>query len=129
VSLTDWQFEKMGLSRYTLPKLDGHKVLYKGKRFWIFEIDEKFPFQGYEAAHGQVIVYDKVYGGAVSCSMRTARGFEGTLTCAMDLVEVAGSSLQELLENSIEKMRFYEKHVAGSISSTTERPYRSRKIG
>lgn len=68
-------------------------------------------------------------GGAVSCSMKTARGFEGTLTCAMDLVEVAGSSLQELLENSIEKMRFYEKNVAGSISSTTARSYRSRKIG
>jgi hypothetical protein len=47
----------------------------------------------------------------------------------MDLVEVAGSSLQELLENSIEKMRFYEKNVAGSISSTTARSYRSRKIG
>ena len=119
----------MELSRYTPPKLDGHKILYKGKRFWIFEIDAKYPFQGYEGVHKQVIVYDKAYGVAVSCAMKTAQGFEGRLTCAMDSVEVAGSSLQKLLENSIEEMRFYEKHVSGGISPTTARPYRSRKIG
>jgi len=119
----------MGLSRYTLPKLDGHKILYKGKRFWIFEINEKYPFQGYESVREQVIVYDKVYGAVVSCAKKTAQGFEGILTCAMDRVEVAGSSLQELLETSIKSMRWYEKHCSGCISPRTARPYRSQKIG
>ena len=43
---------------YIYPDLNGHKVLYKGKRFWIFEISKEFPFRGYEE-FCDVIVYDK----------------------------------------------------------------------
>jgi hypothetical protein len=117
----------MGLNQYTLPKLEGHNVLYKGKRFWIFEISLIFPFGGYENNREQVIVYDKVYGAPVACACKTADGFDGALTGTMDRVEVGGATLQDFLTNTIDRMRSYEKHCAGFISSRTARPYRRRE--
>jgi hypothetical protein len=119
----------MGPDRYRPPDLNRHEVHYKGKRFWIFEISEECPFQGYEGPYAQIIVYDKTYGIAVACAKKLDRGFSGVLTCTIDRVEVKGSSLQSLLINSIKLMRFYEKHASGHISPRTSRPYLSRKIG
>ena len=117
----------MGSNHYKSPALDGHKILYKGKRFWIFEISMKYPFQGYEGVEDRVIIYDKVYGAPVACVVKNKVGFDGKLTDTMDTVEVGGKSLQDLLANTIDKMRFYEKQVAGFISPRTARPYRSQK--
>ena len=117
----------MGSNKYTLPKLNGHKVVYKGRRFWIFEIDEKHPFQGYEGIQDRLIVYDKVYGSPVASVGKTSRGFEGALIGTMDRVEVGGASTQDLLVNTVNTMRFYEKSFAGFISPETARPYRIRK--
>ena len=107
-------------SNYFYPAIKDHKVLYKGKRFWIFEISSEFPYQGYEK-HCDVIVYDKSYGAEIACVRKTANGYVGSLTGTMDSVSVSGGSPIELLESVINAMRSYERHFAGFNSPDTPR--------
>jgi hypothetical protein len=43
------------------PVLNGHKTLYKGRRYWVFEINNETPFQNYEGVC-QFLVFDKAVG-------------------------------------------------------------------
>ena len=83
-------------SDYIYPDLNGHKVLYKGKRFWIFEISKEFPFRGYEE-FCDVIVYDKKDGAEMAGAKKTTSGFIGSLIGPRESIEVSGSSPIELL--------------------------------
>ena len=107
-------------SKYLYPDIKDHKVLYKGKRFWIFEISSEFPYQGYEE-HCEVIVFDKGNGVDLACVKKTAYGYAGSLIGPQDSVSVSGNSPIELLESVINAMRMYERHFSGFISPSTPR--------
>ena len=117
----------MAVSRYTPPELLGHKILFKGKRFWIFEISNEYPFEDYEGAY-EIVLFDKVAAAPIAFARRTLNGFEGALSFTMDYVEVKGATPQELLANTIEMIRFYERHFVGRISASTPRVYRPKKV-
>lgn len=76
-------------SKYIYPDLNGHNVLYKGKRFWVFEISSEFPFEGYETSC-QVIVYDKEYGCEIAGAEKSTNGYSGSLIGPQDSVDVSG---------------------------------------
>ena len=107
-------------SKYIYPDLNGHKVLYKGKRFWVFEISAEFPFNGMEK-FCQVIVYDKEYGCEIASAENSTNGYFGSLIGPQESVEVSGGSPVELLDSVIYASRNYEKHFAGYISPSTPR--------
>ncbi len=107
-------------SNYTYPEIKDHKILYKGKRFWIFEISSAFPYKG-EQQRFDVIVYDKHYGADIAGVRKTANGYVGSLIGTMDSVSASGKSPIELLENVINAMRDYERHFSGSVSPDTPR--------
>lgn len=50
------------VSRYTPPKLNGHNVAFKGKRWWIIEVDDDHPFEGHPFDGEMFIVFDKLEG-------------------------------------------------------------------
>jgi len=107
-------------SNYTYPDLNGHKILYKGKRFWVFEISPEFPFEGQEK-NCEVIVYDKEYGCEIAGATINPSGYSGSLIGPQELVEVSGDSPEDLLDSVIELSRLYEKHSSGRISPFTPR--------
>lgn len=107
-------------SKYIYPDLNGHKILYKGKRFWVFEISTEYPFEGMEK-HCHVIVYDKEYGCDIAGAQKNADGYSGSLIGPQESVEVSGRSPVELLDSVIYAIRKYEKHFAGYISPSTPR--------
>ena len=117
----------MAVSLYTSPQLSGHKILFKGKRFWIFEISEEHPFEGFEDAC-EIVLFDKVAVAPIAFAKKTLDGFEGALSFTMEYVEVKGATPQELLANAIEMIRLYERHFAGRISASTPRAYRRKKV-
>ena len=51
--------------KYTQPKLNGNNVIYKGKRYWIFESNEN-DFQGFNKSDCELIFYDKLYDGVLA---------------------------------------------------------------
>ena len=107
-------------SNYTYPEIKDHKILYKGKRFWIFEISAEFPYEGNQEFF-DVIVYDKGYGADIAGVRKSANGYVGSLIGTMDSVSVSGKSPIELLESVINAMRRYERHCSGSVSPYTPR--------
>ena len=113
--------------RYTPPKLDGHNVLKRGKRFWIFEISAKYPFQGLEKNY-DIVVYDKAVDTCLACARKTSKGYEGELTFTQDRVDICGASPEELLTCTILACRLYEKHFSGRISPYSPRVYKSKKF-
>lgn len=105
-------------SKYIYPDLNGHKVLYKGKRFWVFEISSEFPFNGMEE-FCQIIVYDKEYGCEIAGAENSANGYYGSLIGPQNSVEVFGKSPEGLVDSVIAASRNYEKNFAGYISLST----------
>ena len=51
--------------KYTPPSLNGNKVIYKGKRYWIFETNEN-DFGGFDNSYCDLIFYDKLYDGILA---------------------------------------------------------------
>ena len=44
---------------YISPELAGHNVLYKGKRYWVIEVDAEHPFEWMDSETAHYAVYDK----------------------------------------------------------------------
>jgi hypothetical protein len=107
-------------SIYIYPELNGHKVLYRGKRFWVFEINSEFPFEGHES-YCDVIVFDKGHGDAMAGAKKTSKGYKGSIFDTLYTIEITGETPTELVDSTIEAWRSAEKNFAGVISQSTPR--------
>ena len=107
-------------SNYIYPELNGHKVLYRGKRFWVFEICLEFPFERLEENY-DVIVYDKDFGGAMGGAKKTSMGYVGDIFDTLYKIEIFGETPTELIDSALEAWRVAEKNFAGVISPSTPR--------
>ena len=114
-------------STYIYPNLNGNKILYKGKRFLVFEISSEFPFQGQEK-YCDLIVYDKAYGCEIAGAQKTSNGFVGSLIGPQNSVDVLGNNPIELVDSMINSFRFYEKYFAGFITPSTPRVRKRKRI-
>ena len=53
--------------RYSTPDLEGNRLAYKGRRFWIVEVLPGNSFQGFEPPEdGEFVVYDRYYDGPLA---------------------------------------------------------------
>jgi hypothetical protein len=107
-------------SKYIYPALKGHKILYKGKRFWVFEVSSEFPFEGYEE-YCNLIVYDKEGGCAVAGAHKTSKGYQGSIIGPQNSFEIFGKTPTELVDSAIAAFRRAEKHFSGYVSPSTPR--------
>jgi hypothetical protein len=64
------------------PKLFGHKVAYKGKRYWVIELDCDHSFEGFDVNCGEFVIFDmrdavviatgcKMKGGIYHCRLNS----------------------------------------------------------
>jgi len=84
---------------YTPPKLSGHKMLYKGKRYWAFEINQEHPFENYEQ-DCSIIIYDKLCGGVAAwCDMSGNGQFAGHMPYSQQSIEIEGKTIRDLVQN------------------------------
>ena len=44
---------------YTSPEIAGHNVPYKGKRYWVIEVDADHPFEWVDSEVANYAIYDK----------------------------------------------------------------------
>ncbi len=44
---------------YLPPEINGHNVPYKGKRYWVIEVDADHPFEWVDSETANFAVYDK----------------------------------------------------------------------
>jgi hypothetical protein len=60
--------------RYQSPEFSGHNIAFKGKRYWIIEVDEDHPFDWVSVDLGQLAVYDKELGTTIAFASKKRRG-------------------------------------------------------
>lgn len=94
---------------YTRPKLNGHPILYKGRRFWAFEVSDQFPYNR-EEEFSDVVVYDCL-NEVVMISGK--RGKDGSLTgyvpVGQDGIEVTGKDVKDFVDNAWATWKWCEK--------------------
>lgn len=96
-------------SGYAYPSLAGHNVLYKGRRYWVFEISSKNPYEGFEA-DCNTLVYDKSLDTPVAYCERNK---DGSITGYMDFgqasIDVSGKDAKDLVESVKATARWMER--------------------
>lgn len=70
---------------YTYPKLSRNKVVYKGKRYWIFETIEKPNFMGFDKSFCDLLMFDKLEDCVIATIKKTKRGFRVTLLSHVEI--------------------------------------------
>ncbi|MBU3614470.1 hypothetical protein ICN46_06125 [Polynucleobacter sp. Latsch14-2] len=81
----------------SLPKLSGHSVLHKDRRWVVFGISQEYPYDGYEA-DCSVLVFDRRYDSVVAFVDDSFNGYCNPSTFQESL-PVHGSGATELVES------------------------------
>ena len=96
--------------RYFKPALNGHKILYKGRRFWVFEVSKKFPFFGSEELD-KIVVFDGVYNRDICwCHINEKGEFEGLVPHGQHTLSVFGETIKELVNDVSRTVRWCERN-------------------
>lgn len=97
------------MTRYTPPTLTDHKVLYKGKRFWVFEANSDHPFEWVEDG---LVIWDKADGAILALAKRLDDGkYEGSLAFSNVEITFKANTLEELVKISDREAISYLKAV------------------
>lgn len=94
-------------SAYTPPKLNGQNVLYKGRRYWVFEINKDHPYDTYEDCC-DTIVYDKFFGTEAAFAIRQKDGsYEGDIPYGQQSIDFKAADAKDLVNTVI----YWEKWI------------------
>ena len=95
---------------YSKPKLNGHKVLYKGRRYWVFEVSDEFPYGGSEKID-KIVVYDGVYDTDVCwCHINDKGEFEGSVPYGQHTLGVSGTTVRDLVDDVSKTVKWCERN-------------------
>ena len=97
------------MRKYIPPTLSGHKVLYKSRRFWIFEIDKEHPYESFEESYA-LIVYDNLERCPAAFCQKDLSGDLnlGTFPYGMS---VSGKDYDSLIENIRKRQKLFRQLV------------------
>jgi hypothetical protein len=102
------------MTAYKQPKLNGHKILYKGRRFIAFEISKQFPFESFEDSY-QFAIFDGLYDATLAVGVINTKGaYQGEL--AFSVVEISippCKTIREFLDIAIKEQEAYFKTCGG----------------
>lgn len=101
------------LSRYSRPNLHGHKTLYKGKRYWVFEVSSEYPFEGYEEEFS-LVLYDCLYGGVITGGKMEEGKLKGYIQFGMGSIDVSGVTLRDFIEDAKATSNWVSREFGGS---------------
>lgn len=96
-------------SRYIKPDLSGHKVLYKGKRYWAFEISNDYPYENYEK-DCSIIIFDKLYGGVAAWVNKLPDStYKGDMPYSQQSIDISGNTVREMVDKVIHWTNWIER--------------------
>ena len=95
--------------KYFLPELNDHLVLYKGKRYWVFEIDDEHPFENYEK-DCSIIVFDKLCGGVAAWVDELPDStYKGYMPYSQQSIDIYGDTIKEIVHEVIRWTHWIER--------------------
>jgi hypothetical protein len=96
--------------KYSKPTLNGHKVHYKGRRFWVFEVSQEFPFLGAEKID-KIVVFDGLYSVDICwCHLNEKGEYEGVIPYGQHQLDVSGKTVKDLVANVAMTIKWCERN-------------------
>jgi hypothetical protein len=87
--------------------------LYKGLRYWIFQVSASFPFEGFEDYY-DIVLYDCFWDGAITGGKIGSDGvIRGDVQFGQGNIEVAGRTLAEFLSEGVSASDFVHREMGG----------------
>ncbi len=95
---------------YSFPTLNGHKVLYKGRRYLAFSVSKSYPFEDFESM-ASFVIWDGKYGAVFAMGKINLDGsYVGELGASHVSIDIAKKrSLREFLDEAIKTQERYFK--------------------
>ena len=97
------------MSNYTFQDLSDHKIIYKGRRYLVFEVSQSSPFESMEDV-ADFVVWDGDCNVAVSYGTITSDGeYEGFLAFSHVEIEIdSAENIRDFVKNSKKaQMQFF----------------------
>ena len=86
---------------YLNPPLNGHKVLYKGKRYRMFEVSADHPFENYEGTC-QFLIFDKSISAVCGwCNLSDDGTYLGYIQYGQGSIDFNGKTPKELVQQMV----------------------------
>lgn len=98
------------------PQLSGHKILYRGRRYIAFEVDEEHPFDEWEDS-AQFLVWDGLYGWPLAVGKVSSNGLlSGELLLAhVDIGVDDARTMPEFILNTRKAAAYYSRAIGLSL--------------
>ena len=104
----------MRVSRYTTPELNGHNVVYKGKRYWVIEVTEELPLEWVTADQSDYAIYDKSIGYVMASITRTEGGqMEVSVPAQVTDHRFVAESFKEAVGGAASQMDYLDRNGWG----------------
>ena len=98
------------MNKYIQPDIDGHKVLYKGRRYWVFEVSKTHPYRGYENI-ASFVFYDGLLDIDMGWGHINEKGqLEGSIPYGQHSLDVREASIRELLRSMAKEAAWEMNH-------------------
>lgn len=96
--------------KYKFPNLSNHKIIYKGRRYVAFEINQLNPFESMEE-FADFIVWDGLYDATVSYGIINSKGeFKGRLAFSHVEIEIdLAENIRDFVKKSIKSQMIFFK--------------------
>ncbi len=65
---------------YSNPKLNGQRVLWKGRRYWVIEVTPELPYDFVNSKLGDAVLYDGLYDAIAATATKLT---DGTYECSL----------------------------------------------
>lgn len=96
--------------KYHQPDIDGYKVLYKGRRYWVFEVSKTYPYRGYEDI-SSFVFYDGLLDIDMGWGHINSKGeFEGAIPYGQHSLDVREHSIRDFVRNMAKEATWAINH-------------------
>lgn len=115
-------------TNYSKPELDGHKVLYKGRRYWVFEVSADHPFEG-EEEYYDLVFWDGFYGAVITGGATGDDGvIRGFIQYGQGGIDVQGMTVREFVDDCVATCEWIQREVDRGIREESKPLYNGRRI-
>jgi len=95
---------------YKTPVLSNHNILYKGKRYWIFEVSKDHPFEGYESISSFVLFDRRLNVVLAWGELDDEDGYIGGVPYGPHVLDVRGKTAKEFVLDVVKQVSWTVKH-------------------
>lgn len=113
---------------YIRPELDGHKILYKGRRYWVFSVSQDFPFQG-EEEYYDMVFWDGFIGAPITGGKIGEDGvIRGSIQYGQGGIDVKGATVEDFVEDARATCEWLQKEDDRAVRQDAKPYYNGRRF-